>query len=104
MLVGAEPDRPSASYKLNTLVSNTLDTPLRERPESLEEALPSTRPSLLSLQGGCEVVGRICALEPHKPRFKSWPCCFTHCMPLAKHLSQHPHLKNGCKAPLTHQR
>lgn len=43
MLVGAEPDRPSASYKLNTLVSNTIRQTPSGKAESPEEALPSTR-------------------------------------------------------------
>lgn len=88
MLVGAEPDRPSASYKLNTLVSNRFRETTSGKagqPRGSAALRPDAfcSPSREALQ----VVGGTCALELNKPGAKSWPHCLTSCLTLANPLT-----------------
>ena len=85
MLVGVKPDRPSASYKLNTLVSNRIretTSGKTARSRGSRALQPGTLCSLS--REAAKVVGETCALELDKCDSKSWPHCFTSYVTLDK--------------------
>lgn len=106
MLVGTKPDSPSASYKLNMLVSNRIRETTSGKAGQPQGRIALPPGTLCSpFREAAKVVGGTCVLELDKPGSKSWPHCFTTHMTLGKpsDLSQHPHLENQHKAYLTGQ-
>lgn len=76
MLVGAKPDRPSANYKLNTLVSNRIRKATSGKTGQSQGSRTLQVGTLCSLsREATKAVGGTCALQLDKCGSKSWPRC-----------------------------